>query len=162
MELAGLEPATSWVRYRVRKPNRGDLSSLRCSKFSSVRSAALSLVPHVVPRSAHGGRAPAEGGPVTAYSRIPPRRSRSSSPRRRPPEELGSPPRTRMSSNLPRGSGSLVGWNPTPSALCCDAFARLTTRARCPSCATLRPDPISTGARSRSAPAGARRRACTG
>ena len=34
MELAGLEPATSWVRYRVRTPNRGDLSSLRCSKFS--------------------------------------------------------------------------------------------------------------------------------
>jgi hypothetical protein len=34
MELAGLEPATSWVRYRVRKPNRGDLSSLGCSKFS--------------------------------------------------------------------------------------------------------------------------------
>ena len=33
MELAGLEPATSWVRYRVRKPNRGDLSSLGCSKF---------------------------------------------------------------------------------------------------------------------------------
>ena len=25
MELAGLEPATSWVRYRVREPNRGDL-----------------------------------------------------------------------------------------------------------------------------------------
>ena len=34
MELAGLEPATSWVRYRVREPNRGDLSSLGCSKFS--------------------------------------------------------------------------------------------------------------------------------
>ena len=28
MELAGLEPATSWVRYCVRKPNRADLSSL--------------------------------------------------------------------------------------------------------------------------------------
>jgi hypothetical protein len=52
MELAGLEPATSWVRYRVREPNRGDLSSLGCSKFSSVRSAALSLVPHVLPRRA--------------------------------------------------------------------------------------------------------------
>jgi hypothetical protein len=38
MELAGLEPATSWVRYRVRKPNRGDLSSLRCSKFAPLRS----------------------------------------------------------------------------------------------------------------------------
>ena len=34
MELAGLEPATSWVRYRVRKPDRGDLSSLGCSEFS--------------------------------------------------------------------------------------------------------------------------------
>ena len=34
MELAGLEPATSWVRYRAREPNRGDLSSLGCSKFS--------------------------------------------------------------------------------------------------------------------------------
>jgi hypothetical protein len=34
MELAGLEPATSWVRYRVRKPNRGDLSSLGRSEFS--------------------------------------------------------------------------------------------------------------------------------
>jgi hypothetical protein len=34
MELAGLEPATSWVRYRVRGPNRGDLSSLGFSKFS--------------------------------------------------------------------------------------------------------------------------------
>jgi hypothetical protein len=34
MELAGLEPATSWVRYRVRERNRGDLSSLACSKFS--------------------------------------------------------------------------------------------------------------------------------
>jgi hypothetical protein len=33
MELAGLEPATSWMRYRVRKPNRGDLSSLGCSEF---------------------------------------------------------------------------------------------------------------------------------
>jgi hypothetical protein len=33
VELAGLEPATSWVRYRARKPNRGDLSSLGCSKF---------------------------------------------------------------------------------------------------------------------------------
>jgi hypothetical protein len=56
MELAGLEPATSWVRYRVRKPNRGDLSSLRCSEFSSVRSAALSLVPHVVPPWAEADR----------------------------------------------------------------------------------------------------------
>jgi integrase len=34
VELAGLEPATSWVRYRARKPDRGDLSSLGCSKFS--------------------------------------------------------------------------------------------------------------------------------
>jgi hypothetical protein len=34
MELAGLEPATSWVRYRVREPNRGDLSSQGCSEFS--------------------------------------------------------------------------------------------------------------------------------
>ena len=34
MELAGLEPATSWVRYRVRKPDRGDLSSVGCSEFS--------------------------------------------------------------------------------------------------------------------------------
>ena len=38
MELAGLEPATSWVRYRVRTPDRGDLSSLGCSEFGSVRS----------------------------------------------------------------------------------------------------------------------------
>ncbi len=67
MELAGLEPATSWVRYRVREPNRGDLSSLGCSKFSSVRSAALSLVPHVVPRRARGGRA--RGGEPPPCSR---------------------------------------------------------------------------------------------
>ena len=68
MELAGLEPATSWVRYRVREPNRGDLSSLGRSKFSSVRAAALSLVPHVVPRRALAGRA--RGGRAAPCSRF--------------------------------------------------------------------------------------------